>query len=168
MRPTRDEYFLNMALLVSSRGTCPRRKSGAVLTNRRNHVLATGYNGPPTGHTHCIDKPCPGANHKSGEGLDDCEAIHAEANALLQCKDVYEIETCYCTASPCLWCVRLLLNTSCRRIVFLEEYPHSKSKEEWLQKDMRKRIELGHGNEWKQMDITNDIARFIFNTLDKS
>lgn len=51
---------------------------------------------------------------------------------MLQCKDVYSIHTCYVTASPCMTCIKLLLNTSCERIVFVEEYPHSAAKELWI------------------------------------
>ena len=66
-----------MALLVSERGTCVRRKVGCILVNKKNHVLATGYNGNPSGFSHCLDNPCKGANSTSGKDLDKCEAIHA-------------------------------------------------------------------------------------------
>lgn len=122
MRPSADEYFIRMAQLVATRGTCPRRQVGCVIVNRRKHVLATGYNGVHAGAPHCFDNPCPGANLPSGQGLDKCEAIHAEQNALLQCHNVYDIDTVYCTTSPCTHCVKLLLNTSCNRIVFTELY----------------------------------------------
>ena len=81
-------YFLKMAHLVSERGTCARRKVGCILVNSKKHVIATGYNGVSSNQEHCIDNPCKGARLKSGQGLDLCEAIHAEQNALLQCKDV--------------------------------------------------------------------------------
>lgn len=74
---------------------------------------------------------CSGAKSPSGTNLDGCQAIHAEQNALLQCRDIYEIDTCYVTASPCMTCTKLLLNTSCQRIVFLEEYPHTEARELW-------------------------------------
>lgn len=154
MRPSRDEYFISIAALVSTRATCFRRSVGCVLVNERGHVLSTGYNGRAKGEKHCnqstgfnflygngIDssKPltgqdtgreliygnvCEGARAESSTKLDACEAIHAEQNALLQCKDVWEIDTCYCTASPCITCVKLLMNTSCKRIVFIEPYAH--------------------------------------------
>lgn len=127
MRPTHDEYFLRMAWLVSERGTCARRKVGCVLVNERNQVIATGYNGVAAGLPHCNhhdpDHPlgfpfaCEGAHAPSGVDLDKCEAIHAEQNALLQCGDVYQIHTAYVTTSPCIHCIKLLLNTSCQRIV---------------------------------------------------
>lgn len=131
MRPDLDSYFMSMAKLVSTRGTCPRRRVGCVLINKRGHVIATGYNGVASGLVHCTESPCPGANLSSGCGLDKCQALHAEQNALLQCRDVYEIDTAYITASPCITCTKLFLNSSCNRIVFTEEYPHAEASFLW-------------------------------------
>lgn len=132
MRPSSDEYFLSMARLVSSRTTCLRRSVGCVLVNHRKHVIATGYNGVAAGRPHCNEvdpfdpagypNACSGATSESGTDLHLCEAIHAEQNALLQCKDVYEIHTAYVTVSPCMHCLKLLLNTSCQRIVCFQLY----------------------------------------------
>lgn len=146
-RPSRDIYFSRMAQLVATRGTCLRRRVGCVLVSARGHVLATGYNGVAAGLPHCnqvtgvnVSHPacpavyghaCPGAFRPSGTDLDRCEAIHAEQNALLQCRNVFEIHTAYCTTEPCVTCTKLLLNTSCGRIVALEGYPAS-GKELWL------------------------------------
>lgn len=127
-RPSTDEYFLRMASLVALRSTCARRQVGCVLVDSNNHVLATGYNGVCRGAAHCIDKPCAGANAPSGTSLHLCEAIHAEQNALMQCRDINAIHTVYCTASPCVLCMRLLVGTSALKIVFAEEYPHPESK----------------------------------------
>lgn len=124
IRPTIDAYFLKMARLVSSRGTCARRSVGCVLVSARRHVLATGYNGTASGQPHCIDQHCPGVGQSSGAGLDLCEAVHAEQNALLQARDVHQIHTAYCTVSPCITCTKLLMNTSCERIVFTMPYAH--------------------------------------------
>lgn len=126
-----DDYFVKMARLVAQRATCHRRAVGCVLVNGANHVIATGYNGVARGQPHCIDTPCPGAHCASGTGLHLCQAIHAEQNALLQCGNINDIHTAYVTASPCLQCLRLLLNTSCHRIVFAEEYPHYESRDLW-------------------------------------
>lgn len=138
-RPSRDEISLRNALLVAERSTCMRRHVGCVLTNAAGHVLSTGYNGVACGQPHCNHKDgdsypyaCKGARLPSGQGLDLCEAIHAEQNALLQCRDVYTIETAYMTASPCVTCTKLLLNTSTKRIVFLEAYPQQEAKELWM------------------------------------
>lgn len=122
-RPTADEYFLSMASVVASRATCARRHVGCILVSARRHVLATGYNGPPSRWPHCLDAPCPGANAPSGSGLDECEAIHAEQNALLQCRDVEAVVACYVTTAPCVTCTKLLLNTGCQAITYGVPYP---------------------------------------------
>jgi len=132
MREPVDWYFLKMALLVAQRGTCARRKVGCILVNEKKHVVATGYNGNPAGQKHCIDQPCKGAIAKSGSDLELCEAIHAEQNALLQCKNVYEINKVYCTVSPCIHCIKLLLNTSAKYIIFSEEYTNQEGKSLWM------------------------------------
>lgn len=128
-RVAADEYFLRGAEWVSSRGTCARRKVGCILVNKRGHIIGTGYNGVAAGADHCIDAghACLGATAKSGQNLEQCEAIHAEQNALLQCGDVYQIYTAYVTHSPCITCVKLLLATSCQRIVFRNAYAHDQA-----------------------------------------
>lgn len=138
LRPNRDSYFLQMTALVASRATCARRQVGCVLVNEEGHVLSTGFNGVHRGAIHCIDTPCAGAHLPSGQGLSVCEAIHAEQNALLQCRNINEIHTAYVTASPCISCMRLLANTSVKRIVFSERYPHVESE----------RIAAARGIEW--------------------
>lgn len=118
---------MEMTALVATRATCKRRQVGCVLINQQGHVLATGYNGVHSGAVHCTDVPCPGANQPSGQGLHLCQAIHAEQNALIQCRNINEIHTAYVSTSPCVACVRLLANTGVRRIVFAEVYPHVES-----------------------------------------
>lgn len=130
MRPSHEEWGLRLAEVVAQRATCLRRSVGCVLTNSRNQVLATGYNGRASGLPHCRDTggaddyACAGSRAPSGTNLDGCEAIHAEQNALLQCRDVYAIEAAYVTVSPCVTCVKLLMNTGCKRIIFRERYAH--------------------------------------------
>jgi len=121
-------YFLRLASIVALRSTCERRQVGCVLVDKYKHIIGTGYNGVASGQPHCIESKCPGASYPSGKGLEKCEAIHAEQNAILQCKDVNAIVTCYVTVAPCITCTKLLMNTSCKEIVFLEEYPNSGKK----------------------------------------
>lgn len=130
-RPETDDYFLAMAKLVSYRATCYRRAVGCVLADSSNHVLATGYNGVASGEPHCIDEPCAGSKLPSGTGLDKCEAIHAEQNAILQCRNVADIETAYITVSCCITCTKLLMNTGCKRIVFISAYTDESPKQLW-------------------------------------
>jgi len=130
MRPEVDEYFMAMARLAASRSTCVRRSVGCVLVDARKHVLATGYNGVAAGAEHCnavglrvsFPQACPGIDAPSGQGLDQCRAVHAEQNAILQCADPYAISTAYVTAFPCSSCTKLLLNTSCTRVVYGTPY----------------------------------------------
>ena len=122
MRPTKDETFLNMAYVLGKRATCSRRMVGCILVNADNHIIGSGYNGVGKGLTHCLDVPCPGVRCESGTGLDKCEAIHAEQNALMQCSNVQDINTAYITCSPCIHCAKLFLNTGVKRIVFSELY----------------------------------------------
>lgn len=135
VRPLLDQWMIGIASVVAQRATCLRRSVGCVLANGRGHIIATGYNGRASGLPHCnesIANACAGAYAVSGTDLDECEAIHAEQNALLQCRDVHEITTCYTTLSPCLTCTKLLLNTSCWRIVFVEQYAQIKARDLWL------------------------------------
>lgn len=150
MRPTRDQIYLEMATLVAKRSTCFRRKVGCVLTDSEGFILATGYNGVAAGRPHCnelvaapaigelstapvysMPHRCVGANAPSGQNLDACQALHAEQNAILRLPDHRRVHTAYCTASPCISCVKLLLGTKCQRIIFAEEYPHPTAQVWW-------------------------------------
>ena len=132
-RPTNDEYYTAMVSLVASRGTCARRSVGCILVDKTNRVLSTGFNGVAPGMAHCVDFPCEAAGAPSGSSLHLCRASHAEQAALLHCSDVMKIATAYVTTSPCNDCTKLLLMTSCQRIVFLDEYPHAMAKIWWLE-----------------------------------
>jgi len=126
MRITNDDLFMQMAESLSRRSTCARRSVGCVIVDEYNFVMSTGYNGVARYEIHCIDKHCQGAGFPSGEGLDKCEAVHAEINALMQCKDVMKIDTIYCTTKPCVHCAKAIANTGCRRVVYEDDYLNSK------------------------------------------
>lgn len=122
-RPTRDAAMMAVARALATRSTCPRREVGAVLTDALGRILATGHNGVAIGEPHCSEgHPCGGEGYAHGAGLVACHACHAELNALVFCPDVTRIDALYATASPCSTCVRYLLNTGCRRIVYAEVY----------------------------------------------
>lgn len=121
-RPTKDEYFLSMAKLAGSRSSCLSRKVGCILVDKNNVVLATGYNGPPSGFTHCAETGCLRSKAQSGDDLANCMAIHAERNALMFCSDIFKIERAYTTVSPCLGCLVMLMNTSCKHLIFEKIY----------------------------------------------
>lgn len=131
-RESRDSYFLRLVREVATRTTCFRRAVGCILVDKHGHVLATGYNGVPRGFDHCSEGHlCSGAELPAGQAGTMCKSIHAEQNALLQCKDTEAVHTCYVTCNPCDVCIKLLLNTSCQRIVFIDDYP-SEAKADWL------------------------------------
>ena len=121
-RSSKDEYYMGVADVVSKRSTCVRRNVGCVAVNSAGHIVATGHNGVPRGVVHCIDIPCGGGNHISGHGLDECMAVHAEANALMQCEDVMEIIIIYVTTFPCIQCLKMIMNTGCAELVYRDEY----------------------------------------------
>lgn len=124
MRPTRDQTMMKIAYVIADRSTCRRRSVGAVAVDALGRVLSVGHNGVPMGHPHCVEAGvgCPGTHYTSGHGLDKCEATHAESNCLMFCPDVMKIDTIYVTTSPCVACVKSLLNTSAKRIVYAETY----------------------------------------------
>ena len=135
----RGRYFLGIAKLVADRATCPRRKVGCVLVDSQQHIVATGYNGVPSGFTHCTDVPCEGAQLPSGTGLDLCEAIHSEVNAFLQVRSDDEL-TAYMTVTPCYTCSKMFANSKVTRIVAAEEYVHERGRH--LLQPARSQIDL--------------------------
>jgi dCMP deaminase len=117
-RPSLGTTMLGIASLLAQRATCSKLKVGCVLTDDQGRILGTGYNGVPRGCMHCTDVPCAGASAPAGADL--CEAVHAEQNALLQCYAIERLETCYTTHIPCMRCIKQLMNTNCRHIVYLD------------------------------------------------
>ena len=131
-RPSYDEYFMEMAKVVSKRSTCLRRKVGAILVKDK-HILSTGYNGAPKGLSHCSEVGCLRKDLKvpSGERHELCRGLHAEQNAIIQAA-VFGISIknsiLYCTNTPCVVCVKMLINAGVDEIVFLGEYPDELAK----------------------------------------
>ena len=130
-----DEYFLKIALAVSERSTCMRRKYGAVIVND-NIIISTGYNGAPRGEMNCIDKlSCLREDLKipKGERYELCRAVHAEQNAIINGDPVkmigstiyiagYDlINGTYANGKPCLLCNRMIKNARIGKIVYYDE-----------------------------------------------
>jgi len=131
-RPDNDEYFMEMAHLVSKRSTCVRRRVGAVIVKDKR-VLTTGYNGSPKGTRHCEDLGCLRVqmNIPSGTRHELCRGVHAEQNAVIQAayfgasiKD----GTIYTTTFPCSMCAKILINAGIREVVYSEDYVDELSK----------------------------------------
>jgi len=133
VRPDWDTYFMDMAKLASRRSSCLRRAVGAVLVKDRR-VLTTGYNGVPSGVTHCDVTGClrEKLNVPSGERHELCRGLHAEQNAIIQAAfhgvSIREA-VLYCTTLPCIICAKMLINAGVRRIVYLDGYADSLTEE---------------------------------------
>ncbi len=127
-RPSWDEYFLKLAMLVSERATCPRMHCGCVLV-RDKRILSTGYNGSIPGDVHCEDAGCYIVDNHC------IRTIHAEMNALLQCS-VHGVSTlgatAYVTNMPCTNCAKSLVSAGIKEIVIFSDY-HNTQAEEFLE-----------------------------------
>lgn len=126
-RPGWDEYFMQVADVVARRSTCMRRNVGAVIVKDKR-ILATGYNGAPSGLPHCIDVGClrQELGIPSGERREICRGLHAEQNAIIQAAKYgipVEGSSIYCTVEPCSLCTKMLINSGIVRIVYKEPYP---------------------------------------------
>ena len=126
-RPDWDNYFMSLAELVSTRSTCLRRKVGAVIVKDKR-ILSSGYNGAPSGVTHCEITGCLREKLKvpSGERHELCRGLHAEQNAIIQAayhgveiKDSF----IYCTNLPCIICSKMIINAGIKKIFYKEGYP---------------------------------------------
>ncbi|NQT95964.1 MAG: cytidine deaminase [Candidatus Omnitrophica bacterium] len=126
-RPNWDNYFLELAELVSKRSTCMRRAVGAVVVKDK-HILATGYNGAPKDITHCDAIGClrEKLNIPSGQRHELCRGLHAEQNAIIQAA-LYGVSlkgaTLYCTNLPCSICIKMIINSGIKNIIPRKGYP---------------------------------------------
>jgi dCMP deaminase len=127
MRPTWDEYFMDIVELIKTRSTCLRRQVGALIVKDKR-ILTSGYNGAPVNCRHCAETGCLRDKLKvpSGERHELCRGLHAEQNAIAQAaysgisvKD----STLYSSSQPCILCAKLIINSGIKKIVFKGEYP---------------------------------------------
>lgn len=125
-RPDNITYFMDLAEVVARRSTCMRRKVGAVLVDKSNRILSTGYNGAPSGLLHCNVVGCLREELKIESGKDHqlCRGLHAEWNALMSVpnRDLISGSTLYCTTSPCIICAKLLANFGVKNVYYFVEY----------------------------------------------
>jgi len=118
-RISREKLFMEITKLVSQRGTCSRKQVGAVATIE-GRIIATGYNGVPSGQPHCCEtEPEIGSN----QGCVKC--VHAESNLVSwSAREGIKLKgaTLYCTLSPCTDCSKLLINSGIIEVIYLEKY----------------------------------------------
>jgi dCMP deaminase len=118
---------MSIAQLVATRSTCLRRKVGAVLVKDKR-VIATGYNGAPTGVRHCEETGClrEKLGIKSGERHELCRGLHAEQNVIISAAYYGVITkgtTLYSTNLPCIICSKMLINAGIEKVFYLDGYP---------------------------------------------
>lgn len=132
VRPAWDEYFIEIAKVVSSRSTCLRRRYGAVIV-KDNVIVSTGYNGAPRGSVNCVDRgSCKRKelNVPAGERYELCEAVHAEQNAVIngspeRMKNAtiyiagFEENGDFADGKPCLLCRRMIQNAMIKDVIYL-------------------------------------------------
>ncbi|MCD4801151.1 MAG: cytidine/deoxycytidylate deaminase family protein [Methanococcoides sp.] len=132
-RPSIDEYFLEIASVVSKRSTCLRNKVGAVIV-RNKRILSTGYNGAPSNMEHCLEIGCirQQNNIASGTRHEKCRAVHAEQNAIIQAA-LHGVgiggATVYCTHQPCILCAKMIINSNITKVVYSTSYPDTDTQE---------------------------------------
>ncbi len=133
MRPSPDEYFMEMAHLASKRSTCLRHNVGCVVVKDKR-VLATGYNGAPKGLKHCEEVGCirTKLNVPHGERHELCRGLHAEQNAIIQAA-LFGVSiknsTIYSTHYPCSICAKMLINADIKEIVYDKDYEDDLAKQ---------------------------------------
>ena len=128
-RPSWEQYFMRITREVAERSTCLRAQVGAVIVRDRN-ILATGYNGSPAGLPHCIDPGVGCLIYESRTPDGDIEqnclrAIHAEINAISQAARngaAIRDADIYVTHTPCIHCMKVLINTGIRTVYYLKPY----------------------------------------------
>lgn len=133
MRPSWDEYFMEIVNLVKTRSTCIRRQVGALIVKDKR-ILATGYNGAPTNCKHCLDIGCirEELNIPSGQRHELCRAMHAEQNAIVQAAysgTSVKDSILYVSHHPCILCSKMIINAGIVEIIFNGDYPDKESTE---------------------------------------
>jgi len=126
IRPNSDEYFLKIASVVAERSTCRRHHVGAVAVKDK-HILATGYNGAPSGFKDCLELGClrDELQIPSGERQEICRGTHAEQNVIIQASlhgVSLEGSTIFATHTPCILCSKMLVNARIKRYVSFGKY----------------------------------------------
>lgn len=133
MRPSWDEYFMEIADVVKKRSTCIRRQVGAILVKDKQ-ILTTGYNGSPKNLEHCDKTGCKRQelNIPSGQRHELCRALHAEQNAIIQAAHNgvgINGSTLYVTTRPCVLCAKMCINAGISKIIYKGDYPDDMSNE---------------------------------------
>ncbi|MBQ7516952.1 MAG: dCMP deaminase family protein [Bacteroidales bacterium] len=110
-----DKRYLQMASIWAQNSYCKRRQVGALIVKDKM-IISDGYNGTPSG----FENQCEDEN-----GVTKVYVLHAEANAITKVAksgNSSEGSTLYVTASPCVECAKLIIQSGIRRVVFRDAY----------------------------------------------
>jgi dCMP deaminase len=125
LRPSWDQYFMQLASLAAQRSNCMKRRVGCVLV-REKRVISTGYNGTPRGLRNCGDGGCGRCNEGLSEGaaLSTCLCLHAEENAMLEAgrERIGKGAILYCDTCPCLTCSIKITQVGVSEVVYSQGY----------------------------------------------
>lgn len=138
VRPSWDEYFIEIMRQVALRATCDRGRSGCVIVKDR-HILTTGYVGSPVGLKHCdeVGHEFNSVMHEDGTTSQHCiRTVHAEQNAMCWAARLgiaLEGSTLYCRMTPCYVCAKMIINVGIKRVVCEKDYHASKRSKEIFQ-----------------------------------
>jgi len=120
-RLEREEFLIEVAKLCARRSTCGRLQVGAVISDM-GRIIATGYNGPPSGFKHCLENNC--------DISEICtRTVHAETNAIAFAAR-FGIRTngasMYATDSPCEQCAKFIIQAGIKLFVYYRTYRDTK------------------------------------------
>ncbi len=158
-RPSKDEYYLDIAKSVCKRSPCIRRQYGAIIV-KEDAIISTGYNGPPRGVINCTEAGCL-KNEKDlphYEQYQWCTAVHAEENSVINAArhgtkvlggDLYLYGRKYETGEifegrPCDRCKRTLINAGIQEVITKNKEGTivKKDVQDWVSEDTKKYLEL--------------------------
>ena len=122
-----DEWYHELCIVVAKKSQCLSRQIGAILVKDKR-ILATGYNGAPSGLSHCLEIGClrEKNNIPSGERHELCRGLHAEQNAIIQAAyhGISIRGSClFCTNLPCSICIKMIINAGIKKIIYEGGYP---------------------------------------------
>ena len=139
MRPSWDEYFIDVTKAVAKRATCDRGMSGCVIA-RNKQILVTGYVGSPVGLPHCdeVGHQMKTVVHEDGKKSKHCvRTTHAEQNAICQAAKLgisIDGSTLYCQMTPCFTCAKMIINSGIKQVVCDKKYHAGKDTEDLFKK----------------------------------
>jgi dCMP deaminase len=139
IRPTWDEYFMDVAKTIAKRATCDRGRSGCVIAKNKQ-IVCTWYVGSPPGLPHCdeVGHQFKQTTHEDGKVTNHCvRTVHAEQNAICQAAKLgvpVDGATLYCKMTPCRTCAMLIISCGIKRVVCEKKY-HAGTESETMFKE---------------------------------